>query len=105
MRFKMKTIKQELTKSIISKTLNEINFNEGFAMLSNEINEIKININLTIKVSTKKVSIKIIKIINLNLHNNVFDTFNKIINMKKEKAKTKDYLIFFFNCIYFELMI
>ena len=90
MRFKMKTIKQKLIKSIMLKILNKTNLNEDFVMLLNEINEIKMNINLIIKILAKKVLAKTIKIINLNLHNDVFDTLNKIINIRKEKAKTKD---------------
>ena len=36
------------------KTLNEINFNKNFAMLSNEINKIEININLIMKRNFSK---------------------------------------------------
>ena len=87
--FKIKAIKQKLTKSIILKTLNEINLNEDFAMLSDEINEIEININLIIKVSAKKVSATIMKIIYLNFYNNVFNIFNKVINMKRKKNENE----------------
>ena len=100
MRFNMKTIKQELIKSIISKTLNKINLNEGFVILLNEINEIEININLTMKILIKKISAKTMRDINLNLYNNVFDTLNKVINIKKEKAKAKDDLISFLLTVY-----
>ena len=50
------------------KALNEINLNEDFAMLVNEINEIEMNINLIVKVLIKKILTKTIKIINLNFY-------------------------------------
>ena len=96
MRFKIKTIKQKLIKSIISKILNKINLNKGFAMLLDKINEIEINIDLIMKILIKKVLAKSMRAMSLNFYNNVFDTFNKIINMKKEKAKAKNNSNFLF---------